>query len=279
MLTALMGCDSQPVDRSVHQPYEKVKIMPSAAQTLLSQSESSSDLAYEETLDPASTTALGSVQPSVGSLSELGQQGNELVKTPVDSVIEYEQQSDYNDNQELEPMLDNELLAKGDALQNTATSSTVEHETLKSMSLYFKFDQIDIDETNWLLLQQLAAQWEEGGNGVVLVEGFADKQGSSQYNQQLSQQRADYVTKLLLQFGLPIEQVVTKAYGSSKASESHRDSRRVDVTHMLESEYMAYIEHNNTEAEQQSMTEQHVLKITDQNGIDGQESEHSTMPL
>ena len=68
----------------------------------------------------------------------------------------------------------------------------------------------------------------------VYVEGHTDQTGPSDWNQQLSQDRADSVKKLLTQFGVADDRVTTHGYGNSRlrnlgtSPDALRENRRVE---------------------------------------------------
>ena len=69
----------------------------------------------------------------------------------------------------------------------------------------------------------------------VEVDGYTDNTGAADYNQQLSQQRADTVRGYLVQQGVPANSVESKGFGqsdpiaSNDSPEGRRQNRRVDL--------------------------------------------------
>ncbi len=64
----------------------------------------------------------------------------------------------------------------------------------------------------------------------VQVEGFTDSQGSNEYNQQLSQRRADAVAQAIIQRGIDAQRVRALGYGEEfpKASNENAGSRQLN---------------------------------------------------
>jgi outer membrane protein OmpA-like peptidoglycan-associated protein len=62
------------------------------------------------------------------------------------------------------------------------------------------------------------------------VEGFTDSQGTNEYNQQLSQARADAVARAIIQRGVDAQRVRALGYGEEfpKASNSSPGSRQLN---------------------------------------------------
>ncbi|MFC5511332.1 OmpA family protein [Massilia jejuensis] len=64
-------------------------------------------------------------------------------------------------------------------------------------------------------LRKLADVMAQNPERTVLVEGFTDSTGSSSYNQDLSQRRANAVATALGSMGVPRERIAMKAYGEA----------------------------------------------------------------
>jgi outer membrane protein OmpA-like peptidoglycan-associated protein len=85
------------------------------------------------------------------------------------------------------------------------------------------------------VLDQLAAFLNDNPERRVQVEGFTDSQGSDQYNQQLSQNRADAVATAIIRRGIAADRVRALGYGeefpvaSNTSAGSRQLNRRVEV--------------------------------------------------
>jgi outer membrane protein OmpA-like peptidoglycan-associated protein len=79
-------------------------------------------------------------------------------------------------------------------------------------------------------IEQIAEFLEENPERSVQVEGFTDSQGSNEYNQQLSQRRADAVAQAIIQRGIDAQRVRALGYGEEfpKASNSSAGSRQLN---------------------------------------------------
>jgi len=73
------------------------------------------------------------------------------------------------------------------------------------------------------VLGEVAAWAKENPEGMVVVEGYADRSGAPKANVAISTQRADSVVEHLLILGVPREQLVVAGFGG------HRNGRRVVV--------------------------------------------------
>lgn len=85
------------------------------------------------------------------------------------------------------------------------------------------------------VLDRLVAFLEENPERSVQVEGFTDSQGTDEFNQRLSQERADAVAMAIIQRGVEADRVRALGYGeefpvASNASAGSRQlNRRVEV--------------------------------------------------
>ncbi|MGH8853621.1 MAG: OmpA family protein [Telluria sp.] len=84
-------------------------------------------------------------------------------------------------------------------------------------------------------LRKLADVMAQNPNRTVLVEGFTDSTGSSAYNQELSQRRAEAVASALAQMGVPRDRVAMKAFGEAypvapnDTASNRQLNRRVEI--------------------------------------------------
>jgi outer membrane protein OmpA-like peptidoglycan-associated protein len=84
-------------------------------------------------------------------------------------------------------------------------------------------------------LERLAAFLQAHPDRKLQVEGFTDNVGADDYNQQLSNRRAESVKTALVGLGIAAERITTKGYGETYPVASNRDAagrqlnRRVEV--------------------------------------------------
>jgi outer membrane protein OmpA-like peptidoglycan-associated protein len=71
---------------------------------------------------------------------------------------------------------------------------------------------------------------------MVKIEGHTDKQGSADYNVELSQRRADAVREFLVNNGVALERITARGMGedypvaTNSTAAGRRQNRRVEVT-------------------------------------------------
>jgi len=114
----------------------------------------------------------------------------------------------------------------------TVTARAIElHE-----KVYFDFGKASIQRRSNPLLDQVAATLKQYPEIKKLrVEGHTDNKGSREYNQDLSQRRAQSVVDYLIGKGIESERLIAKGFGmekpitSNKSEESRSKNRRVEM--------------------------------------------------
>ncbi len=106
----------------------------------------------------------------------------------------------------------------------------------KSYKLLFDFDSATIDSVDRLALEEIGDIYQSGAPVVITIGGHADRAGPEPYNAKLSVRRAEAVRKLLLEQGIPIQMIVSRAFGENapavKTGNGVREpkNRRVEIT-------------------------------------------------
>jgi outer membrane protein OmpA-like peptidoglycan-associated protein len=108
---------------------------------------------------------------------------------------------------------------------------------IKTLTLYFKNNKYDLSKSDKALLQEIAAQARSDRAYVISVQAYASAVGSESLNQRLSKQRADAVTAILQQSGVPLTNVVvpgamgtTNQVATNKTQQGQAENRRAIVT-------------------------------------------------
>ncbi|MEZ5506577.1 MAG: OmpA family protein [Gammaproteobacteria bacterium] len=105
------------------------------------------------------------------------------------------------------------------------------------LTFHFGFNQTTLDEENRLVVEQHGRFLAEHPEIRLVINGHADGQGDSRYNQMLSQKRADHVADLLLSQGVMKEQIEIFSWGSTAPladAQHNRDQRRVELNYQEE---------------------------------------------
>ena len=106
--------------------------------------------------------------------------------------------------------------------------------------ILFEYNQDELRPQATPILNKIAEIINRYPNRQILVEGHTDSRGSSAYNQQLSQRRAESVQKALTARGINPDLISTFDYGeklpiaSNDTEEGRQKNRRVEVTIMKE---------------------------------------------
>ncbi len=101
------------------------------------------------------------------------------------------------------------------------------------LDLLFRTDEHVLKTSTGSRLTELAQTLAGMSNVQVQLDGFADERGATDYNQQLSEKRVDYVRERLIEAGIDPTRISTTAHGESRADDDRADSlaleRRVSV--------------------------------------------------
>jgi outer membrane protein OmpA-like peptidoglycan-associated protein len=90
-------------------------------------------------------------------------------------------------------------------------------------NLYFDFDKATFKTDSYTELNKLEAMMNQNPGMVVEIAGHADAVGTKEYNQQLSQRRAQAVKDYLTKKGIDTRRVKPVGYGKSKPLASNDD--------------------------------------------------------
>ncbi len=103
-------------------------------------------------------------------------------------------------------------------------------------NLTFGFDSANVNASFYPVLNKVADTLKEFDKTVVEVAGHTDSTGSEDYNQKLSERRADNVASYLSAQGVPSARMVTVGAGelhpvaSNDSEEGRAQNRRVEIT-------------------------------------------------
>ncbi|UCH53157.1 MAG: DUF4398 and OmpA-like domain-containing protein [Pseudomonadota bacterium] len=126
-----------------------------------------------------------------------------------------------------------EILAK--ELSDLQARGTERGMVLTLGDVLFDFDRADLKPGGQRVAQRLADFLKRHAERNVMIEGFTDSVGDADYNQRLSQRRANAVRAALLNNGIEERRIQVFGYGkaypvASNATESGRQqNRRVEV--------------------------------------------------
>jgi outer membrane protein OmpA-like peptidoglycan-associated protein len=99
----------------------------------------------------------------------------------------------------------------------------------------FATNEANLTPNGMSTLRKLGDVMAQNPERSVLVEGFTDSTGSSSYNQDLSQRRANAVAMALSSMGVPRDRIALKAYGeafpvaANDTASNRQLNRRVEI--------------------------------------------------
>lgn len=115
-------------------------------------------------------------------------------------------------------------------LEPIASNSTI---TLNNV--FFDFDKSDLKSESFVELDKLVEILQKNPSIKIEISGHTDDKGELDYNQKLSQQRAESVLQYLVKKGIDKTRLVAKGYGESKpivpndSEENKAKNRRTEV--------------------------------------------------
>lgn len=114
--------------------------------------------------------------------------------------------------------------------------SAVEESRPALLLFTFGFNQAKLDTDNQQIVEQHGRFLAEHPEIKLIINGHADQQGDSRYNDILAQKRAEHVADLLMSQGAMKEQIEILSWGSSAplADAHHREQRRVELKYVDE---------------------------------------------
>ncbi len=101
--------------------------------------------------------------------------------------------------------------------------------------LLFDFDSYELRSNTKEDLEEMAATLKKYDDTNILIEGHTDAQGSDDYNEELSKERAEQVSQYLLSLGVDPGRLQTVGYGESQpiadndSASGRQENRRVEV--------------------------------------------------
>ena len=85
-----------------------------------------------------------------------------------------------------------------------------------SWNIFYDFDKATLRPESQAALDELVKLLNDNPNITIELSAHTDNRGSDQYNERLSQQRAQNVVSYLIQKGIEPERLTPKGYGEAK---------------------------------------------------------------
>jgi outer membrane protein OmpA-like peptidoglycan-associated protein len=83
-------------------------------------------------------------------------------------------------------------------------------------NVFYEFDSADLTDDSTAALDSLAALLQENPNVTIELSSHCDYRGNDQYNETLSQRRAESVVNYLIGHGVASDRLTPKGYGESR---------------------------------------------------------------
>jgi len=133
-------------------------------------------------------------------------------------------------------VVENSGVDESEVLAGVETEMVVEETLVEPVEkiIGFGFDQSDIDMQYTEMLIQHAEYLRQNKSLLLNVSGHTDNSGDSTYNKLLSKKRADAVANVLVELGVPEEQIKITGNASEEplaGALSHREHRRVELNY------------------------------------------------
>ena len=112
----------------------------------------------------------------------------------------------------------------------------VEGQVLSFNDIYFDFDSSNIKPESYSILDSIVAMFLEDADVRIQIAGHTDSDGSNDYNQSLSERRAQSVYSYLVDHGVSAGRLTTVGYGESQpvvpnTSDANKaQNRRIEFT-------------------------------------------------
>ncbi len=109
-------------------------------------------------------------------------------------------------------------------------------ETCCVIVIYFDFDKFVPQREFRDQYEEIVARMKAYPNARFELAGHADERGGEKYNDELSDKRAEYIAKRLIDRGMPRESIVTRGYGyfvpavpNAHTEDEYQKNRRVEI--------------------------------------------------
>lgn len=127
------------------------------------------------------------------------------------------------------------LLATNAAVAQQSPATLVVQSQPSQFVVLFPLGSSTLDSTALATVRQAASEFQRTGSARISVRGHADRSGSADFNQALSERREQAVADELIRLGVPADAIMGQAFGESQPAVPTADgvreaqNRRVDI--------------------------------------------------
>lgn len=100
-------------------------------------------------------------------------------------------------------------------------------------TFHFDVNSSQLKKSDIDLIQQYLSKYKEANLNHIVIKGYADPSGSSNYNLSLSQKRAISLKNILVKSGIPAQVILIEALGEEVESRDYAHSRRAELIFTL----------------------------------------------
>jgi outer membrane protein OmpA-like peptidoglycan-associated protein len=116
-------------------------------------------------------------------------------------------------NHKQEIFIDTSSVSREHVLQFPLASMT---DPVLIRNVFYEFDSAELTDSSTIALDSLATLLAENPSVTIELSSHCDYRGKDEYNQRLSQRRAESVVNHLISKGLPAERMIPVGYGESR---------------------------------------------------------------
>lgn len=107
-------------------------------------------------------------------------------------------------------------MAEVDNAMRPAAAAPAQPPREQSFLIFFDFDRSQVTPQGEAVIQRAVETYRRGGTARIVATGHADRAGPPEYNQALSERRAEAVRQALTRAGVQSNQISTNARGESQ---------------------------------------------------------------
>ena len=111
----------------------------------------------------------------------------------------------------------------------TRKGETITEKLYSTSDVYFYFDDFTLTQEARYNIDRLIEDLDKDQLALIVVEGFADQIGTDDYNQRLSEKRAQEVANYFKTKGYTNLKIKYKGYGETRASFIYSKNRKVEI--------------------------------------------------
>ncbi len=112
----------------------------------------------------------------------------------------------------------------------------VEKPNLNFKNILFEFNSSVLKTESYIVLDNIVREMQKDPSASFIIDGHSSVEGTAEYNQSLSEDRASAVKLYIVNAGVPSKNISTRGFGASKpvasnVTESGREeNRRVEIS-------------------------------------------------